>query len=206
MKSAYIERHNKAVRMIFKTLQAGPHGSWCAVMDAGKKENLPPGVTPRMPDWSLTDVPDGTRDRMRPDIAIIEGVTPQQAAEGKWPTSHEQRSKCTVHLFEVGYTGDTRHAEKHAAKTHQHSQLAVLLRAAGWQVTYAPSPAAGPNGRDNIFTLGVAGTIPKTLAPRLAALSAPRDEAQATCKALHLHAVKTAHSITTLRRSLQRPP
>jgi hypothetical protein len=195
MKAAYISRHNKAVQTIYKAITMGNNGRYCMVMDAGPADKLPPGTTSRLPRWTLPATTRTQLTKMRPDIAIIEGVTPEQARHRRTrPSTPAKRAAHTIHLIEVGYTSDTRHAEKLLDKQAQHATLTSALMAAGWKVKiYA-------------VTLGNAGTIHSTLSTHLTNLGATRDDTADTIRTLHKHAVHTAYSINTLRQSLTSKP
>ena len=74
MKGCYIERHNEAARRILRSILQGRSTPGCVVADISPGDDLPPGVhTNRPPPWLLPSVPAEDRDRLRPDIMIIDG-------------------------------------------------------------------------------------------------------------------------------------
>jgi ribonuclease HI/exonuclease III len=201
MKSQYIKRHDEAVKLICKAIMNGSNGGCFITMDAGKQEDLPTDlagrkIPKRLPEWLLPDCED--RERLRPDILLVEGLTQADVAQGKYPTTPEARARSSltkIHLLEIGYCSDTRHHEKCSDKQRQHQMLVNELRNRGWSVQYQPSQS---------ISLGVAGSIRSDLIPCMRQLGVSHDDAAHLAERLHFHAVGTAHQIASLRRGLER--
>ena len=145
MQGAYIARHNKAVLLIHRSIQAGPLGGCLAFVDASSSDRLPHGVlATRLPQWMLPSVDPALLTRLRPDILLIEGLT-YPTYKSLLPTLHlpstlrSLQHTCRLHLVEVGYTSDSRAATSHP-KSSQHCQLAQLLLPAGWSLSTSPPP------------------------------------------------------------------
>lgn len=193
----YIKRHNVAVQIVADAIHKGTRGGCYTVMDACAEEaSREYSAGTRLPSWLLPGASNAVRAKMRPDLLLIPSL-PTHATDGtpsrpyRGPT---QRDQHTVHIIEVGYTGDLRHNEKNAEKSQQHESLASALRTAGWKVQYDKAEAV---------TLGVGGTIRKDLRPLLISLGAPALAATQCCVQLHEHAVRTANDIILRRRKLE---
>ena len=80
------------------------------VMDACGRDATPDTVAAtRLPPWLLPTMPARVRDKLRPDILIIEGLPVHAgiALTTASPSlSHLQRS-CRIHIIEVGYCSDS---------------------------------------------------------------------------------------------------
>ena len=98
-----------------------------------------------------------------------------------------------MHIAEVGYCSDLRHAEKQAEKRAQHAQLVSALEAEGWRVKLAPP-----------ITLGVGGTVCADMGKTLLGLGVGADHARVCAAKLHTHAVHTAGDIIRVRRNMER--
>ena len=101
--SMHIARHNKAVGLIQDAIASGPLGGSYMVMDACGRDAAPDTVaSTRLPPWLLPTMPAHVRDKLRPDILIIEGLPPHAgiALTTASPSlSHLQRS-CRIHIIE----------------------------------------------------------------------------------------------------------
>ena len=97
-------------RVRFKmTLRTGQRGSYMA-MDACGRDATPDTVAATcLPPWLLPTMPARVRDKLRPDILIINGL-PLHAGNAFTTASpslsHLQRS-CRIHMIEVGYCSDS---------------------------------------------------------------------------------------------------
>ena len=54
----------------------GDLGSCFTIMDATSLRNLPLGIHSTFPHWLLPDVDPDTRNKLRPDILLIQGLSP----------------------------------------------------------------------------------------------------------------------------------
>ena len=71
----HIARHNKAVGLIQDAIASGPLGGSYMVMDACGRDATPDTVAAtRLPPRLLPTMPARVRDKLRPDILIIEGL------------------------------------------------------------------------------------------------------------------------------------
>lgn len=180
MKALYIDRHNKAVRCITKTLSQGAKGGCFMVMDACAADDSPPySAGTRVPRWLIPSdiVSDDDLKRLRPELLLIPTISLKNARrQWRLPTNAADRSQHTVHLIEVGYCHDTMHERKLTLKASQHTALAGYLRQAGWQAKYSAQEA---------ISLGVGGTIRKDLRSLLSAHRATPTQTDRCCNSLH---------------------
>jgi ribonuclease HI len=198
MKGMYINRHNRATQIIANTIHKGESGGGLMIMDAGKAAELPPYCSGnRVPAWMLPHLGPEDIKKMRPDILFIPTLPTHTTRRRNRYRGPDDKSKHTVYIIEVGYTGDLQHAEKLAQKTTQHEQLAAELRKAGWEVRYSEA---------QIATLGATGTLPSTLKPLLRQLGATQEQALKACAQIHSHTVETVGSIVRTRRHLESKP
>jgi hypothetical protein len=192
MSGMYTDRHNAAVRGIATCLQEGHNGGGYMLMDAGTKFPVPGYVSGAHPPyWMLPGHSHSAAQKLRADILFIPTLK-QTTVTPLTRMRPEDRSKHTVYLIEIGYTGDLRHAQKIEEKAQQHQDLAEHLRTAGWVVKYS---------RETVVTLGHTGTVTDSLKPLLTQLGAPPEAAAACCCWLHRHEVRTMGPIVkTYRR------
>jgi ribonuclease HI len=205
-----IARHDKSVKLIQKTISSSNLGGYYTIMDAGKASDLPEEVHgKRLPDWlfpstaSLSqenrDNQNKKRSKLRPDILVIEGFTTQDAT-GKTEQVRarllQKANSCKIHIFEVGYCGDTRHEDKDEEKTKQHSELATLLQSVEFgslKVKQHPP-----------ITLGRAGTIPSTLITTFKEVFGLNTHKAEECsKALARHAIQSLNKMYTHRHGAE---
>ena len=190
MKGMYINRHNKATQIIADCVHKGKFGGGLMIMDAGKATDLPHYCSSnRVPAWMLPHLGAEDTQRMRPDILFVPNL-PSRVTRRKRYQGPGDKSKHTVYIIEVGYTGDLQHAEKLAQKTTQHEKLAAELRKAGWDVRYTET---------QIATLGATGTLPKTLKTLLHQIGATPEQTTKACTKIHTHTIETASSIIRAR-------
>ena len=116
-------------------------------------------------------MPARVRDKLRPDIFIIEGL-PLHAGFALTIASpflsHLQRSR-RIHIIEVGYcsVSSSRWPQARPAKELQHVSLCSALRDAGWVLAQPPAAdpdmpvaAALPSAcRYSVIMLGYTGTV-----------------------------------------------
>jgi hypothetical protein len=176
----YINRHNKAVKLIYRAILKGPMGGLEAFMDAGDQEDMPRQVPTRLPIWlkpnSLTA--DQWR-KFRPDILLTD---PRK-------TKHKH-----IYIIELGYCSDTNHDIKFTQKSHQHAALTQHLLRQGHSVTHIT------------FTLGTTGTIPIIAHNNLLSLGIDKQSSIKLLTKLHMHSTATATSILTMRRIKENLP
>jgi hypothetical protein len=149
MKGLHILRHNEAVRVIAQSIRLSPTmGTGTIIMDAGVAQDASIA-------HSFTEIPQDffglpEPPPSKPDIVIVPGITwdPSKPSPTPSPTN-------PVHIFEVGYCGDTRVLDKVEQKKQQHAALTQALEKAGWTV------------HNHIIPLGIGGSIYNPLAPLL---------------------------------------
>ena len=156
MKALYIERHYAAGRRIAQEIRNGAHGNHVMIGDVGNAEKCQ-GLEyhgTRIPDWLLSDqdcdTADSSRSMMRPDLMVI-NTTHQTAAtqdackkrgqhgrrRGMLSTGHSEHP-VKVMIVEIGYTSETRYAEKVQDKMTQHGKLQRALSRVGFEVNILP--------------------------------------------------------------------
>ncbi len=196
-------RHNKACVLVAETIAKGEEGDGFMVLGAVASNCLPDYAHgTRLPKWLLPALDDDTRVKLRPDILYIPSIKPhlrdaRTFDEVLMQLTPTQRAQHPVILLEVGYCSDFAHDEKITQKAAQHAELAQLLTAEGWPVTYGTADA---------ITLGVCGTIPAPLIARLTELGAFHAQAKRCVQALHSHAIYWMDRLISKRRWLQRCP
>ena len=197
MQGMYIKRHNAAVTMVTAAIAKGARGGCYMVMDACAEEDTPSfSAGTRLPAWLLPTVPKEIRKKMRPDLLVIPGIPLAVGTRARYPgPSADQRRNLTVHIVELGYTGDLRHAEKQHDKAVQHRQLMQALQDHGWTVRYTPREA---------ISLGVGGTVRKDLKQLLMDMGTTAAEASQCSSTLHHHAVTALNDMVKCRRFMER--
>ena len=195
MRKLYIERHNKAVRIIAHALFKGKHASAFHVVDGGSLARLRTSqqVANRVPRF-LTDTR-GAVER-RPDILQILGITWDQATsfcggQRPIPPPPGRAMANTINLVEVGYGVDTRLREKAAEKQQQHASLQEDLVTRGWTVNVHP------------IALGVSGGLQTSLPQSLHALGVAGPAIPRAIHKLQRNAIKFCHALLVQRRTLE---
>ena len=210
MKTLYISRHDTAMRKVLKQISHGQLGAHYIIADVGTMESLEQlgAHNKRIPEFILhnSDIDDEEeqpstveRDRMRPDIMIVEWTDKERemhlnCKDENMPVLNinvENKKPRKVWIVEGGYCTDTRYTDKYKRKELQHQQLQNLLIQKGCDVTLMPT------------VLGVTGAVYKTNVTALSALGIDSNKAKKLLKELHLHAVLTHHTIIKLRRKLE---
>ena len=131
LKSMHIARHNLATVTAAKAIRRGKLGACYMIMDAGRLDNLPEGLdvaTTRIPPWMLPQLPAADRQKLRPDILLVENLTPQDIEAGKHLDLATRHTR-PIHIVEVGYCRDIAFADKLQQKLTQHAHLSPQ---AGW--------------------------------------------------------------------------
>ena len=135
--------------------------------------------------------PSTLRDKLRPDIMLIELEQHEQAEYRGGSRNNAPRTLTSsvndphsgngrprkIWPMERGYCSDTRFEEKLAEKTVQHDRLVGILKTYGYDVRLGPMP------------LGYAGTIYGSNRSVLQELGLSRSAAKTVLKRLHLHAI-----------------
>lgn len=217
LKGQYIERHNEAVRMLYRVVAHGDHGGsmLCVAMDAGPAGDLPAGVLgTRLPAWLLPDCslpaltdgplplpPSEVRAKLRPDLLFIDGplTSSHYSGAGSSPPAGIRR-QCTVYVIEVGFISESScdaagYTSALARKTEQHSRLCDALRAAGWRVH---------GGAPLVLLVGHFGTVFQPWQPALRAMGVPRAAASLFLRRLHMHSLACAVKLEGTRVRLER--
>jgi len=101
----------------------------------------------RVPKWILPRVEEEIRNKMRPDIMYITGVSEDPASEEE---REEYKRDCRIHIVEVGYGMDWAYNDKLKDKSKQHKRLIKELEDEGWKVEW-----------NRTIILGVGGTTYK---------------------------------------------
>jgi hypothetical protein len=82
MEACYIERHNAAVRCIQQKVGKAGLAAYYTIMDASKAKDVPEDVDgTRIPAWMLPQLPETTRNSMRPDLLIVEGLAQSEVTQ-----------------------------------------------------------------------------------------------------------------------------
>ena len=170
-------------------------------MDATARSALPPGVSDtRLPPWMLPDIPPALVMKFRPDLLIIEGLTHVAVSSHNMfdpaVLSHFQ-AFCIIHLLELGYTSDYSLHSTLTKKHLQHVELCRSLISAGWTLHLSGLTPY------HILILGFSGIVFKPALSIFDSLGISAAASRSLLKKLVVHAVRTAHSIVCLRRSLE---
>lgn len=131
-----------------------------------------------------------SRSKRRRNEALVGANT---SSEGGVP--QDVKDKCIVHLIEVGYCSDptTKNVEKH----QQHEVLLRCLRDEGWTVH---------GDSTDVMLIGHGGHVFKPFRQTLEDIGVPSSALTSTMDAIHVQAVKAAHSIVIARRQLENAP
>jgi len=198
--------------MIQDSILRGPLGNFYTIMDATAHDKLPPGVQgTRLPSWILPGQP---HPPYRPDLLIIEGLTPAFVASHKRSMSDPAvlgplKARCTIHILELGYTADASFQTSLGRKYFQHLLLRRALVSAGWKVSSGASGHLGGISPPpfHILLLGMTGHIFKPCTATLRALGVSESQSISLMKKLCAHAAISAHNIIIARRTLEwKPP
>jgi hypothetical protein len=148
IKAFYINRHNRAVCIIQKTVSKEANGNNYMIMDAGKQDELPDAVRmQRMPDTLRP--PHINKEewrKLRPDLVMITGMLANETPM--------HGTKPHIEMVELGYCSDTNHDVKIKETEQQHAQLLDRLpssqkQAREWQPGLERRPTlTQPNATD----------------------------------------------------------
>jgi phosphoribosylcarboxyaminoimidazole (NCAIR) mutase len=175
-----VARHDTAVRLIQQAIAKGSKGNSWMLMDAGKASELPEEVAgKRLPVWLLPSESEELRQKLRPDIVIVEGLPSNTIV-----AENDRLRNTKIHVIEVGYGSDTNHADKETEKMAQHQAFLTKLReqefcrGGGAPVFY------------HVITLGRCGTVPASLSTLLQTHLGVGESQATTCiRKLHRSAV-----------------
>jgi hypothetical protein len=191
----------------------GPFGLFYTVMDASARSNLPPGVqSTRLPSWIIPGTRRTTQLPYRPDLLIIEGLTPNFVLQHNMydpAVLGPIQRRCKIHILEVGYTADASFTTSLGKKYFQHVLLCRALVSAGWTLsTGSAGHLAGSTPPPfHIMLLGMTGHIFKPCSATLQSLGNHQSQTVALMKKLVAHTVRSAHNIICLRRTQEwKPP
>jgi hypothetical protein len=195
-----ISRHNQAVLILQKALQRGILGGFVTILDATAKSDLPESCEDtRIPAWVLPRVPEADRLKLRPDMMVLENLTPDMINEFQSLTGARRTNAMRgikVHLYEVGYTSNTRTDDLIKEKRQQHVALIKAMTEEGWTVMYP---------KENIVALGTAGWI-RQETKTLLQTWLPHDSltVKATLRKLSAHSAKKCMDHVITRRILEK--
>ena len=190
IKSMIIKRHNDAVQLLYKAVLASDIGGCYAIMDAGHL----PGETihDRIPGWMLPNTPEAERTKMRPDLLLITGLTQREANNWSDNLQVHNKTRYTIHIFEIGYGSDTCLENKERTKLEQHTNLVTALQKEGWTTNYTALPL-GTTG-------GITNNVVNALKDKLKLSHTQVDK---TCHKLHDLAIRAAHALVRKRRYIE---
>ncbi len=138
LSTLHTERHNEAVACVSKAVMEGGRGRcFTALMvDAGWHGKVT-GIASctRIPQQAPTGVPDAVLKRMRPDLLLFERLAGAGPLNLDSLEQASERSRCKVHIVEVGSCMETAYMTKQQDRYAQHQQLII----AGGQVTQKSS-------------------------------------------------------------------
>jgi len=189
----YTDRHNKAVRMIIKSICQGRQGGCLVMADAGRKEKCQQDEIPYLPrtipmEALPEDIPVEVKrvltTKSRPDAFLHRQVKTGFASYSEYI------------ILEVKYCRDTDPCPQLDRAEHQHKELADAIQAAEPTacVKYLPVllGVAGTvytiHTTDHLEEVGIVGAALKRLA-----------------NSLNEHAVKSLHWIYTAKRKQEKP-
>jgi hypothetical protein len=235
MQELIINRHNKAALMIHEAIVADSQNSDVSftVLDACASDALPPGAhATRIPKWILPNTSDADRDRLRPDMLIIQGFT-LSAFEQYSPAAllrpailKRIQSLHHIRIVELTYTIESCYPDAMLAKLQQHLRLIHALQAAGWTIDDAPTPPTHPPIpslpphpsfptpallrsaalKTHIVILGSTGMIFRSSHDVLGRLGILPPSLTQLERRLHVHAVQYVGHIISHRRRLENLP
>ena len=122
-----------------------------------------------------------SKQTSKPDLVVFPG-TRQADVDNKRASKIAFRRQQTVHLIEVGYTGDYGLHDRVAHKLTQHSELQAKLLDHGWKEVHM-----------HAFVIGHTGMQPQSNMAVLQALQV--DNANSLLAAVHMHSVDTCYSL-----------
>jgi hypothetical protein len=233
LKSMQIKRHNGAVRLIARALGKGPQGGGLLVVDAGNMLSTRAATEAdvqgtRVPNWMLPNTPEEVRRKMRPDILLVDSISPEDlrylaeverglppsaandgslAPSGRTSTprtsTYSPNGTEKIYLIEVGYCADTRSAAKWQEKLSQHAALTAALHTAGWKHVHCVPIVLGVGGSVYEWDIFSPSTYARTDLLHWNLIR--KEQAPKLANKLHDHAVQWLHDIVCCRRALENP-
>ena len=173
-------RHGKAVHLLAEATRRGHMGDSVLYMDAEGYERYPEQGAARkrlLPRWVLPLC----RQTSKPDMVVLPGVQHAQVTD-RQVHKRAYRQQHSVHLVEVGYTGDYSVHDRVQTKLTQHDDMRAKLLAHGWKEVHL-----------HAFVISHTGMLPTNNMAVLQALQV--DDTNRLLHAVHLHSVNTCHSI-----------
>ena len=199
LKALYISRHNSALRLLHRAVLAGSLANSVIILDACSRVRLPVGVYgTRLPTWLLPSVPSALLKKLRPDMLVIQGLSPFQAPAPTDVLSPSAlavlKRRCVIHILELGYCHESLYLTTRAAKQTQHLQLLHLLRRSGWRL--APVPI-------HVVIIGTSGVLFSPLLASMRSLGVPPCALPPPLTSLHVASVRFASDIVIARRLIE---
>jgi hypothetical protein len=166
--------------LIQQAIAKGSKGNSWMLMDAGKASELPEEVAgKRLPAWLLPSESDEVRQKLRPDIVVVEGLPSCTLVASNARLRHTK-----IHVIEVGYGSDTNHSDKETEKMAQHHAFLAKLR----EQEFCRN--GGASVFYHVITLGRCGTVPASLSDLLQTHLGVGESQATTCiRKLHRNAV-----------------
>jgi hypothetical protein len=193
VKGAFIKRHDDVVRTLAKEIEKSSNFSTLGnkgylIVDAKEEEGLEKegGIPKRVPEWVLPNVPQEIRNKMRPDIMHISGVSEEPEAD----ELEDIKSRAEISIIEVGFTMDYNYSAKKREKEEQHSILKEELVKEGWRIKWQRN-----------FIIGVGGVLYKDNRDFLEKdLGLDTDDTKRVMNKIQKIAVKGTHQAIRIRR------
>ena len=174
-------RHGKAVHLLTQAARAGHIGNCCMFTDAEGYEMYPAQSKTTgkrcLPRWVLPF----SKQTSKPDLVVFPG-TRQADVDNKRACKIAFRRQQTIHLIEVGYTGDYGLHDRVAHKLTQHSELQAKLLDHSWKEVHM-----------HAFVIGHTGMQPQSNMAVLQALQL--NDANSLLATVHMHSVDTCYSL-----------
>ena len=174
-------RHGKAVHLLTQAARGDHIGDCCMFTDAEGYGMYPAhSRTTRkrcLPRWVLPF----SKQTSKLDLVVFPG-TRQADLDDKRASKIAFRRQQTVHLIEVGYTGDYGLHDRVAHKLTQHRELQAKLLDHGWKEVHM-----------HAFVIGHTGVQPQSNMAVLQALQV--NDANSLLATAHMHSVDTCYSL-----------
>jgi hypothetical protein len=199
IKGSFIKRHDDVVRVLAKEIEKSNNFNILGnrgylIVDAKEEKGLEKegGIPKRIPEWVLPNVAQDTRNKMRPDIMHISGVSEDPEAED----IEDIKARAKISIIEVGFTMDYNYAQKKKEKEEQHSILREELTKEGWKVEWQRN-----------FIVGVGGVLFKDNRTFLEKdMGLEMEEVNRVMKKIQSIAIKGTHQAIRTRRHLEHSP
>ena len=187
-KGLRIARHNKAVHLIIRTLQANKNTKFFTLVNAGKINNKTPDQT--IPDWILKCTCPQTQctcqAKLRPYILCIIGA-PNQTQTPMTPSPRH-----TIQLIEFTYCHDIFPEQALMHKHTKYDPLITTIQNNGWKTNPLVT-----------ITVGVRGAIYEHSIDKLTKLKIPKNNIKSLMKNPHQNAIKYLTYLVLNKRKLE---